>query len=178
VTVALIFAAATVQLRFQGRIWWCACGGWSPWSGDTWSPHNSQHLFDAYSLSHVLHGLIFCGALTWLLPRVAIGWRLVMATVIETAWEITENTELVINRYRAVTASLDYHGDSVINSLGDILSFVLGFWLARRLGLWRSVALFVVTELGCLWWIRDNLTLNMLMLLWPIEAIKAWQMAQ
>jgi hypothetical protein len=173
--MGLILVWATIQLRLQGRVWWCACGGWSPWAGDTWSRHNSQHLLDPYSFSHVLHGLIFCGALAWLFPRVRVAWRLVAAALIETAWEVTENTEFVIDRYRTVTASLDYHGDSVINSLGDILCFVAGFWLARRLGLWRSVALFVVTELALLFFIRDNLTLNVLMLLWPIQAIKTWQ---
>lgn len=174
---ALLFVAAAAQLRVQGRLWWCACGGWNPWSGDTWSRHNSQHLADAYLFSHVLHGFLFAGALAWLTPRLAAAWRLAISTGIETAWEIIENTEFVINRYREVTASLDYRGDTVANSLGDILGCTLGFWLARVLGPWRTVAIAIAVELVMLGWIRDNLTLNVLMLLWPVPAIREWQSA-
>jgi hypothetical protein len=162
-------------LRVQGRLWWCACGGWSPIWIDTWSSHNSQHLLDPYAFSHVAHGLIFCGALAVTVPRLAMRWRFALAVAIEALWEVVENTEFVINRYREVTASLDYHGDTVGNVMGDIATCALGFLLAQRLGLWRSVAVFVIMEVGLLLWIRDNLTLNVLMLLWPVEAVKQWQ---
>ncbi|MDB5326169.1 MAG: hypothetical protein JWM57_1738 [Phycisphaerales bacterium] len=139
--------------------------------------HNSQHLFDAYSLSHVLHGVLFFG-LFWLLRgRVPFAWRLVLATLIEASWEMAENSPFIINRYREGTVSLGYTGDSIFNSLGDIASFAAGFYLARLLGLWKSIAFFIAVELIMLVWMRDNLTLNVLMLLWPIKAIRDWQAA-
>jgi hypothetical protein len=140
--------------------------------------HNSQHLLDPYSFSHVSHGILFFGLCAWLLPSLALGWRLVVATAIEAAWEIVENTQFVIDRYRAATISLDYYGDSVGNSFGDVLSCLVGFLLARYLGLWRSIALLIVLELVLLFWIRDNLLLNVVMLIHPIDAVKAWQNGQ
>jgi hypothetical protein len=139
--------------------------------------HNSQHLCDAYSLSHVLHGILFFGVLWLFRRRLSLNARAVIASAIEIGWEMLENSPIVINRYRAATVSLGYTGDSIINSLGDIASFVLGFYLARKLGLWKSVALFLVVELLMLWLMRDNLMLNVLMLLWPIDAVRKWQSA-
>jgi len=139
------------------------------------SEHNSQHLLDAYSLSHILHGLPIYG-LFWLFARRwSFSWKLVAASVIEIGWEMLENSPIIINRYRAATVSLGYSGDSIGNSLGDIASFAIGFYLARKLGLCRSVAIFFAFELLMLWAIRDNLALNILMLLWPIDAIRHWQ---
>ncbi len=178
IAIAAVVALTTVQLRLQGRLWWCACGGWNIWSGDVWSSHNSQHLLDPYSFTHVLHGVIFCGLLKRLFPRWQPIWRLLAAVVVECLWEIVENTDFIINRYREATMSLDYFGDSVINSLGDILTCTLGFLLARRIGIWRSVVFFLVTEVILLFWIRDNLFLNIVMLVHPFDAIKAWQMGQ
>ena len=174
--MALVLAGTVVQLRHQGRVWWCACCGWNLWAGDIWSSHNSQHLVDPYSFTHVLHGLLFFGAIVWLLPRLPFAWRLFMAVVLEAAWEVAENAPFIIRRYREGTIGLGYEGDSVVNSIGDILCCVLGFVLARYLGFRKSAILFVVTELVLLFWIRDNLTLNVLMLTCPIDAIKHWQM--
>ena len=173
--IAGIFAVQTGVLRLEGRRWWCACGGLNPWSGDTHSMHNSQHVFDPYSFCHVSHGLLFCGLFAWLLPSFAAGWRLVAAIGLEVLWEMVENSSFVIDRYRAATVSLDYYGDTVANSLGDVLSCVIGFVLARYLGFWRSIALLCLLELLLLFWIRDNLTLNVIMLIHPIDAIRAWQ---
>jgi len=122
--------------------------------------------------------MLFCGLLAWAFPRIATAWRFCLATFVEALWEVMENTSFVIERYRAVTASFDYEGDTVLNSLGDILSFGLGFALARRLGVWKSIVVFLATELVLLVWIRDGLILNVLMLLYPIEAIKTWQLSQ
>jgi uncharacterized protein DUF2585 len=173
--MVLIVAAAILQLRFQGRRWWCACGQPFLWSGNVWSAHNSQHLGDPYSFTHVLHGMLFYGALAWILPRVDWRWRFVGALTIEALWEVIENTQMVIDRYRETTISVGYTGDSVFNSLGDILSFAFGHALARRLGFWPSVAIFLVTESLLIFWIRDSLLLNVLMLLYPIEAVRVWQ---
>lgn len=172
----LIAVAVALQLRNQGRLWFCACGKVYLWSGDVWSANNSQHISDPYSFTHMLHGLVICGVLAWLIPKVSWSWRLCLAVLIEALWEIIENTELVINRYRGETAALGYEGDTVVNSLGDVLFFALGFLLARKLGFRLSLALFVITEIVLLIWIRDGLILNIIMLLYPVEAIKAWQM--
>ena len=176
--VAFVFTLlviAVIYLRWQGRVWWCACGGWNPISLNVNSMHNSQHVFDPYSLSHVLHGILFFGLLWLGRRRISLGWRAAIASCIEIGWEMMENSPIIINRYRAATISLGYTGDSIANSLGDIASFLIGFWIAKQVGLWRSVAIFITVELLLLWWIRDNLTLNVLMLLWPINAIRHWQ---
>ena len=174
IILAMLFIAV-VYLRWQGRVWWCACGKPYPISQAVHSMHNSQHLFDPYSLSHILHGILFFGVLWLLRRRLSIGWRVVIAAAIEIAWEMAENSPFVINRYRTATAALGYTGDAILNSLGDVASFLFGYWVAKKLGLWRSIGIFVATELLMLWWMRDNLTLNVLMLLWPIDAIRRWQ---
>jgi hypothetical protein len=175
-SIAGILAITVLQLHRQGRIVWCACGHANLWAGDIWSAHNSQHLFDPYSFTHILHGMIFCGLLAWLWPSLRLAWRLTFTVFIEALWEILENSQFIIQRYREATIGLGYEGDSIINSLGDILCCVAGFALARYLGWRRSAVFFVVTELVLLFWIRDNLTLNVLMLSFPIDAIKQWQM--
>jgi hypothetical protein len=173
--VAALVLLALVYLRLQGRVAWCACGGWSPVSLKVNSQHNSQHLFDAYSLSHVLHGVLFFGILWLFRRRLSLNVRAAIAAAIEIGWEVLENSPVVIDRYRTATVALGYSGDSIANSLGDVVSFVLGFYLARKLGLWWSIGLFLAVELLMLWAMRDNLTLNVLMLLWPIDAIRQWQ---
>ena len=173
---ALPLIAMVAQLRNQGRIWWCACSQPFLWDGDIWSSHTSRHLFDPYSFTHVLHGVVFFGLIWLVLPRIRLIWRLWIAICIECLWELLENTQFVIQRYREATIGLEYAGDAIANSMSDILCCILGFFLARYLGLRRSIFLFVVTELVLLFWIRDNLTLNVLMLIWPVEAIKSWQM--
>jgi hypothetical protein len=174
-TSAAVLAGAIYQLRSQGRLWLCACGYFLLWSGDAWSSDNSQHLLDPYSFTHVLHGFMFCWLLTWALPRLSTAWRLSLAVSLEALWEVIENTDFVIQRYREATLALGYQGDTVVNSLGDVLMCALGFLLARRIGFRRSLVAFVLTEAVLLVWIRDSLLLNILMLLYPIEAIKAWQ---
>jgi hypothetical protein len=172
---AALLVVAVVYLRWQGRVWWCACGHWNPVSLNVNSMHNSQHLIDPYSLSHVLHGILFYGILWLARRRISPGWRFAIAAAVEIAWEMMENSPIIINRYRTATMALGYSGDSIINSLGDVASFLCGYLLAKRAGLRWSVAIFLTVELLMLWWIRDNLALNVLMLLWPIDAIRKWQ---
>src|SRR5262249_45407466 len=119
-----LIVIAVIYLRWQGRIWWCECGRWNPISVKVSSPHNSQHLFDAYSFSHVLHGVLFCGILWLFRRRLSLNVRAAIASSIEIGWEMLENSPIIINRYRAATISLGYSGDSILNSLGDILSFI------------------------------------------------------
>lgn len=175
-TTVLLLALAAIQLRHQGRSWWCSCGHWWPWAGDVWTLHNSQHLADPYSLTHVLHGLALCGLLAFAAARLPWVWQLVLALWLEALWEVIENTEFAIQRYRDATLALGYTGDAIANSMGDVAFCGVGFLIARYLGFWRSVMVFLLVEGLLLWWIRDNLTLNVVMLVWPVDAIKAWQM--
>ena len=171
---ALLVVAALLE-RSQGRLWICACGKVLLWAGDIWSSDNSQHLFDPYSFTHVLHGFLFFWLLIWALPRLPLAWQLWLALLIESTWEVFENSAAMIERYRAVTVSLGYTGDTIVNSLTDIIACGLGFWLARQLGWRRTLVIFIVTEVVLLLWIRDGLILNVLMLIYPIDAIKHWQ---
>jgi hypothetical protein len=173
--IVAVLAAAAFELRVQGRLWLCACGRVTAWVGDAWSAETSQQLFDPYSFTHLLHGLAFCGLLALLLPRVSWRWRFVLAVAAEALWELIENTDIVINRYREATAALGYTGDTIINSLGDVTACALGFILARKLGRLRSLVLFVATELFLLFWIRDSLILNIILLVYPSEKLRAWQ---
>ena len=175
--IVSILLATAFQLHDQGRLWLCACGP-RFWSGNTCSSENSQQFLDPYSFTHVLHGIVFFSLLKLLLPRVRPMWRFCLTIAIEAGWELLENTNLVINRYREATAALGYTGDTVVNSLGDILCCALGFMIARALGRRRSVILFVATEVVLLFWIRDGLILNIIMLIHPIQAIRTWQMCQ
>jgi hypothetical protein len=174
-TVAGITLAAAALLLWMGRVPICKCGYVKLWHGETMTSENSQHLFDWYSPSHLLHGLIFYAVLWLVARRLSIGWRLVIATIIECAWEILENTNAVIERYREVTISLDYYGDSVINSVFDILAMLFGFWLAGRIPVWASVAIVIGFELLTAYIIRDGLALNVIMLLYPLDAVRDWQ---
>lgn len=175
IVIAILAAVAGIELA-MGRVPICTCGTIELWHGAVKSAGNSQHLTDWYTPSHVIHGIAFY-ALLWLLARHwPVGTRLVAAVAIEAAWEIAENTPMVIDRYRAATIALDYYGDSVINSIADLGAMMLGFWLASRLPRWASVALVVVAEVGVGLAIRDNLMLNVLMLVHPIEAIRQWQL--
>jgi len=173
----LILGATVVALRVEGRVWWCDAGDLTPWCLDVWTRHCSQHLVDPYSLSHVCHGLFFWVVLGWAAPRVGERWRLVMAVGAAACWEVAENSVWVIERYRSSTMSLDYLGDSVANSVADLACCVLGFVAAGRLGARWTVALFVALELASLAWMRDNLTLNVVMLVHPFEAVRQWQIA-
>src|SRR5215212_6619998 len=175
--LVVVLAGTALVLRSQGRLWWCSCNYLLLWSWDPWSSDNSQHLLDPYSFTHVLHGFVLCGLLALIAPRLSALWRLWLAVSIEALWEVLENSEFVIRRYRQETAALGYHGDTIVNSLGDILLCGLGFVLALHLGFRRTFALFVLTEVTLAILIRDNLTLNILMLIYPIDAIKEWQAA-
>ncbi|HJQ15762.1 MAG TPA: DUF2585 domain-containing protein [Allosphingosinicella sp.] len=171
---ALVIVMTAVSLHAMGRPLICTCGTVKLWGG-TAGGDNSQHLADWYSLSHVIHGFLFY-ALGWLfLRRNPMGERLVAAVTIESLWEILENSRYIIDRYREATIALGYTGDSVINSLSDIGWMILGFLAARRLSLRTTIVLAIALELVALWAVRDNLTLNVLMLVWPIDAIKHWQ---
>lgn len=173
-TAGVVVATALILLA-MGRVPICTCGEIELWHGEVQSPGNSQMLSDWYTPSHLIHGFLFYW-LAWLVaPRAPLGWRLVGATLVEAAWEIVENSPVIIDRYRTVTISFDYYGDSVLNSVSDILTMIAGFLLAARLPVWLTVAIAVGLELLTTWWIRDGLALNVLMLLWPLESVRAWQ---
>jgi hypothetical protein len=166
-----------IALHLQGRIWWCKWDApYLLWSSDAWSKHSSQHLFDPYSFTHVLHGLLFYAALFLIFRgRLPLAWILFFAVLVEAGWEVLENSKAVIERYRTATFSLDYFGDSIVNSVGDILSCAAGFFIAHKLIFWRSLFLFALIEIVLILTIRDSLLINIIMLIHPIEAIKAWQ---
>ncbi len=176
-----LLAAAGILLVFggllylEGRPAWCkyGLGFWT----SAWSHCTSQHFLDPYSLTHALHGIIFFWVLRPFASRVSLPWRLIGALILEVGWEVLENSPWVIERYRQQTASLDYTGDSVVNSLGDVASTILGFAFASRVTCKVALAVFVVVELGLAYFIRDNLTLNILMLFFPLESLKEWQLA-
>lgn len=175
VAVPLLMA---LLLWAEGRMLLCSCGVFRFWVGDTCSSNNSQQLFDPYSFTHILHGFL----LFWL---VALVWRkrspatqLCIALALEAAWEAFENTRFVIDRYRAETAALGYEGDTIVNSLGDLACALLGFVVARQLGLRWSLVVFVLVEIVLSVWIKDSLLLQLLMLIRPIESIKLWQMCR
>ncbi|MEI2386803.1 DUF2585 domain-containing protein [Breoghania sp. JC706] len=170
-----IIAATAATLLAMGRIPICECGYVRLWSPPEDLAGNSQHIADWYSPSHVIHGFLFYGAL-WLLMRSRpIGARALIAIAVEAAWEIVENSPWIIDRYREATIAVGYTGDSVLNSVSDILFMLAGFFIAARLPVWLTIAIGIVLELLALWVIRDNLTLNVIMLLYPSEAIRAWQ---
>lgn len=177
VLTGAIIALAAACLLWIGREPICTCGYVKLWHGQTVSSENSQHISDWYTFSHVIHGFLFYAALHYLTPGLRLGWRLAIATLVESLWEIIENSDAIIDRYRAVTISLDYYGDSVLNSVADILAMVLGFWLAARLPVWLIVALAMGFEAMTIWLIRDGLVLNVLMLVWPMDAVRDWQAA-
>ena len=174
-TSLAIVAAAAAALLAMGRPPICTCGEVALWGAV--GPRQSQMLADWYSFSHVVHGLLFYAGLWLVARRWPVEGRFLAALLIETAWEVLENTPMIIDRYRETTAALGYTGDSVLNSLSDIAMMALGFLAARRLPLWASIALVLVLELVPLLVIRDNLTLNVWMLLWPSDGIVAWQAA-
>lgn len=172
--VAAILAATAVALLWAGRSPICACGTVELWHGALDSG-NSQHIADWYTPSHIIHGFLFYGFGWLVLRRRPPGERLVLAVAIEAAWEVLENSPIIIDRYREATIALGYSGDSVINSVADVAWMVLGFAFARRAPVRVTAAAAIGFELLTLWVIRDNLTLNVLMLAWPVEAIRIWQ---
>jgi len=172
--VAIAGLLALVLLA-MGREPWCTCGRIALWHGVVDSAENSQHLFDWYSFTHLAHGFGLYALVTRLAPGASPGVRFLLAMAGEAAWEAIENTPFVIERYRAVTLARGYYGDSVVNALGDLATAALGFAFAARAPAALTVAAFVALEVFLAWAIRDNLTLNVVMLVFPIEAIEAWQ---
>lgn len=175
-TIAVV-GLMTLVLWTQGRIWWCKSGDLAVYIHQAWnSSHTSQHLFDPYTFTHVLHGVLAFWLAGLLLKRLDMRWRFVAAIAGEAAWEVLENSSYIIEKYRENTASLEYFGDSIMNSVGDVLACAIGFAIAAKLGRWRSLAFFVAVELVLLLWIRDGLLLNILMLIYPMDWVKAWQL--
>lgn len=168
-------AAGALTLWLMGQPLFCRCGQIALWSGDIWSNQNSQQFADPYSFTHITHGVLFFGALYALRHRLDLSWRLLIATVIEVSWEIAENTPFIINRYREATISLDYVGDSVLNSTFDVLFCILGFAIASRVSGRVAFAGVVATEVLLALTIRDSLLLNIIMLVAPVAAIREWQ---
>lgn len=175
IAFAAILLVQVVVERLLGRIWICECGYVKLWEGGVNTPGNSQHLADWYTPSHIIHGFLFYW-FAWLVFRNrSVGFRLGIATLIEAGWEILENSPIIIERYRSATIALDYFGDSILNSAMDTAWMALGFLFAWRMPVWLTVVIAIFFELLTGWIIRDNLTLNVIMLVWPVEAIKTWQ---
>lgn len=171
----LLIVVMAVALWLMGRDVICPCGEIRLWGGDAPVEQSSKHILDWYAPSHLIHGFLFYGLLWLVARRLSLGWRLVAAIVIEGAWEIAENTDAVIQAYRELPAGAGYSGDSVLNSVVDVIAMIVGFFLALRLPIWASIAIIVGFEALTIWLIRDGLALNVLMLLYPIDAIATWQ---
>jgi Protein of unknown function (DUF2585) len=172
----LVALATACVLRFEGRLLICSCNRILIWVGDICSSNNSQQLFDPYSFTHILHGFLLFWIISLLFRRMTPEWQISLALVCEAAWEVFENTPFVINRYRTETAALGYEGDTVVNSLGDLLCAFVGILIARQLGYRRSLIVFLVVEVILVFTIRDSLLLEILMLIKPIAGIKQWQL--
>jgi hypothetical protein len=172
-----IIVATAIYLAMIGRNILSPSGAIMLWVGDPMSPEGSQQIADWYIFSHVIHGFLFFGLLWLVARRLPFGWRLAIATLIEAAWEITENSQFVIERYRSTTASTEYNGDSVLNVVCDLIAMAIGFFAASRLPVWATVALILAFEVMTMWVIRDGLALNILMLFYPVDAVRDWQQA-
>ena len=177
IVFVIILLVQIVAEHLLGRIWICECGYVKLWEGGVNTSGNSQHLSDWYTPSHIIHGFLFYW-FAWLAFRNrSVGFRLGVAALVEAGWEVLENSPIIIERYRTATIALDYFGDSILNSAMDTVWMAIGFFAARRLPVWLTVAIAIFFELLTGWIIRDNLTLNVVMLVWPVEAIKVWQSA-
>ena len=167
-----------VVLRAQGRLWWCKLGDYKIYVNEAWnSSHTSQHFFDPYTFTHILHGVMFFWLASLIFARFSTVWQLFIAISAETAWEILENSNFIIEKYRENTASLDYFGDSILNSVGDVTACAIGFLIAQKIGWWKSLIFFLLTEVVLILWIKDSLLINILMLIYPLDAVKNWQMS-
>lgn len=175
--IALLVAIAMAfVLRFEGRLLICSCNRILIWVGEICSSNNSQQLLDPYSFTHILHGFLLFWIITLLFRRLGPEWQISLALVCEAGWEVFENTPYVIDRYRTETAALGYQGDTVLNSLGDLMCAFIGILIARQLGFRRSVIVFLILEIILIYTIHDSLLLEILMLIRPIAAIKQWQL--
>jgi hypothetical protein len=174
-SMIMVFSAVAVIELYFGHSPFGPDGQFGFWDGNVWGNENSQRVADAYSFTHIIHGMLFY-ALLWLVARkLPVRYRFLMALILEGGWELLENSSFIINRYREATIALGYVGDSVLNSVSDVGMMAIGFLIARMSRLWISIALIIALEIGCLFWVRDNLTLNIIMLIHPIESIKVWQ---
>ena len=176
VVAGVVLLLMIVLLRMQGRLFLCACGQFEIWTSETCSANNSQQLLDPYSLTHVVHGFLFFYLVVLVFSRLTRSWQFLLTLALEAAWEVFENSSFVIDRYRTATAALGYQGDTIVNSVGDLFCAVIGFLIARQIGIRRSLILFAVLELILILWIRDSFLLQLLMLVRPVETIKSWQM--
>jgi len=173
-TIIIFGLVGAIEL-YTGRSLFGPDGKFGWWDGNIWGNENSQRVADAYSFSHIIHGILFY-AFLWLVARkLPLKYRFLMALIIEAGWELLENSPLIINRYREATIALGYVGDSVLNSVCDVGMIIIGFLIARFSKIWLSIAIIIIFEVGCLFWVRDNLTLNVLMLVHPVESVKVWQ---
>lgn len=173
-TVVVLGIVAAVELYF-GRSPLGPDGKFGWWDNNIWSSENSQRVADVYSFSHIIHGMAFY-AFFWLFRKwIPLKYRFLLSLIVEAGWELLENSPIVINRYREATIALGYVGDSVMNSVCDVGMVIIGFLIAKYAKIWVTIALIIVFELGCLFWVRDNLTLNIIMLAHPVESIKVWQ---
>ena len=177
VLIAGGFIATTVAILFlMEQKLWCDCGNLSLWAGDIWSSHNSQHPLDPYFFTHVEHGIFLCGCLYWLPRSITSQWKFLIAVIVECGWEILENSPMIVERYRTATIALDYCGDSIANSVFDLLACALGYGIATMVGRRKSMLLVLSSELLMTLAVRDCLALNVIMLVYPLEAIKQWQL--
>jgi Protein of unknown function (DUF2585) len=175
VVTAVIILVQVLSQYLMGRVWICECGYVKLFEAGVNTPGNSQHLFDWYTPSHIIHGFLFYG-LGWLIMRrKPVAARLALSALIEAAWEILENSPIIINRYRSATMAVGYTGDSILNSGMDMVSMIAGFFFAARAPVWLTIVITILFEIVTAVVIRDNLTLNVVMLVWPIEAVKVWQ---
>jgi len=178
ISIVSILIITSIILHLEGRSLICSSGKVFFWVRDIWSSDNSQHLFDPYSFTHLLHGFIFSWILILLNSKVSLNWQFIIAVIIESLWEILENSNFIINIYRANTIAIGYQGDTIINSISDIVCCSIGFIIAKYLGFRKSIVVFILTEIILFIWIRDSLVLNIIMLIYPIKEIKQWQMVK
>lgn len=177
IIISIIFVfgtVATIEL-LSGRSPLGPDGHFGWWDNNIWGNETSQRVADVYSFSHIIHGMLFYGFLWFVFRKMPLKYRFLIALLIEGGWELLENSPIIIDRYRSATIALGYAGDSVLNSVCDIGMMALGFLIARWTKVWVIICLIIIMEVGCLLWVRDNLTLNVLMLVYPSQSIRTWQ---